>query len=139
VVKGDPHSASCSLGSSARFRRSFLCRLPYVLGALHHLLSQLLGLIAEHLSLATNEVALDLSEFLRFSDTNHFVTKVERIGYCLLWLCSDCCQSRALVTLMDRLHLGLAGLVAASICFARRRDARVFYSGRCSTRNSLTG
>src|SRR5438132_2525842 len=40
---------------------------------------------------------------------------------------------------MDRVQLALAGLVAATICFARRRDARVFYSGRCFTRNSLAG
>src|SRR5438876_146785 len=40
---------------------------------------------------------------------------------------------------MDRVQLALAGLVAATICFARRRDGRVFYSGRCFTRNSLAG
>jgi hypothetical protein len=45
-----------------------------------------------------------------------------------------CCQPRGLVALTSRLQLA-----AGSICFARRHDARVLYSGRCFVRNSLAG
>jgi hypothetical protein len=38
----------------------------HLLYPLHHPLPQFLGLIADQLSLSTNEVALDLSEFLGF-------------------------------------------------------------------------
>ena len=38
-----------------------------------------MGMLAEHLSLPTNKVALDLGEFLGLFDTNDFVSKVERI------------------------------------------------------------
>ncbi len=40
---------------------------------------EFLGLIADQLSLPTNEVALDLSEFLGFFHANDFVSKLERI------------------------------------------------------------
>jgi hypothetical protein len=46
-------------------------------------LSEFFSLIAEHLRLATNEVALELDEFLGFFDPNDFVGKVERIRQCL--------------------------------------------------------
>jgi hypothetical protein len=57
--------ASCSLGSSPRFCRSFLCRLCYIVRSLHHPSAKLISAVAEHLSLPTNEFAVDLGEFLR--------------------------------------------------------------------------
>jgi hypothetical protein len=73
--------ASCSLGSPSRFCHSCLGRLFYLLYPLHHPLPEPLGLVAEHLSLPTNKVALDLDEFLGLFDTNDFVSKIERAEY----------------------------------------------------------
>ena len=47
--------------------------------SLHDPFSELFGLIPKHLSLPTDELGLDLSEFLGLSHTNELVSKVERI------------------------------------------------------------
>ena len=46
--------------------------------SLHDPFSELFGLISQHLSLPTDELGLDLSEFLGLSHTNELVSKVER-------------------------------------------------------------
>src|SRR4029453_16410474 len=55
--------------------RSF-CHLA---GTLHEGLPELFGLVSEHLSLPTDELALKLREFLRILHTHQLVKKVERI------------------------------------------------------------
>src|SRR5438094_314551 len=64
---------------AARSTSSFVRRLLCLLYSLHHPLPDLFSLIPEHLGLATDEVAVELDEFLGFFDANDFVSKVEHI------------------------------------------------------------
>src|SRR5262249_26013821 len=73
------HRYSCGLGSPSRFCCSFLRGLRYVLCSLHHLLAQLFCMVAEHLRLQTNEVGLNLREFLRFPYMDDLASTHERI------------------------------------------------------------
>ena len=57
------------------------------------------------------------------------VMPVAHNGVRFSWPRAICRQPRALVALTSRLQLSLADFAVASICFARRRDARVLYSG----------
>src|SRR5215469_10523854 len=70
---------SCSLGSPSRFCRSFLSGLCYVLCSMHHLLAQHLLAQLEHLRLPSNEVGLNLRQFLRFPYMNDLAGTHERI------------------------------------------------------------
>jgi hypothetical protein len=71
--------ASCGLGkSSGWFRSSLPCGLCCVLHSPHYL-PELFGLIFQQLSLPTDELSLDLSEFLWLFHTNKLLSNVERI------------------------------------------------------------
>jgi hypothetical protein len=58
----------------------FLPRSPFLSPVLPpSSFARALSLVAEHLSLPSNEVALDVNKFLRLFDANDFLSKVERI------------------------------------------------------------
>src|SRR5438067_10349683 len=65
--------------SSGRFCRSRQCGLCRVMYSLHDPFPDLFRLISQQLSLPTDELGLDLREFLWLFHTNELVSKVERI------------------------------------------------------------